>query len=63
STYALTNATLPYVRAVANAGWKAALLADPALALGLNIHAGEVYNAGVAAANGREALAPADALA
>ncbi|KQX06527.1 MULTISPECIES: alanine dehydrogenase [unclassified Leifsonia] len=63
STYALTNATLPYVRAVANAGWKAALHADPALALGLNIHAGEVYNAGVAAANGREALAPADALA
>ena len=40
STYALTNATLPYVRAVAELGWRAALRADPALALGLNVHAG-----------------------
>jgi len=29
STYALTNATMPYVRAVANLGWKDALRADP----------------------------------
>src|SRR5665213_3466066 len=39
STYALTNATMPYVRAVANLGWVDALRADPSLALGLNVHA------------------------
>lgn len=52
STYALTNATLPYVRAIANAGWKSALAADPALALGLNVHGGSVYSAPVASAHG-----------
>lgn len=51
STYALTNATLPYLRAIANRGWKQALAADPALALGLNVHAGEITNAAVATAN------------
>ena len=50
STYALTNATLPYVRAIANKGWQAAFEADPALALGLNVHAGEIANARVAEA-------------
>ena len=52
STYALTNATMPYVRALANLGWKAALNADNALALGLNTVAGEVVNAAVAQAHG-----------
>ncbi len=52
STYALTNATLPYVRAIANAGWKEALRSDAALARGLNVHAGHVVNAAVAAAHG-----------
>jgi alanine dehydrogenase len=52
STYALTNATLPYVRSIANRGWKDALLADPALALGLNVHNGRVVNAAVASAQG-----------
>jgi len=52
STYALTNATLPYLRAIAERGWRAALAADPALALGLNVHAGAVVNEGVAAAHG-----------
>jgi alanine dehydrogenase len=52
STYALTNATMPYVRAIANLGWKAALLADPALALGLNTFGGAVVNSPVAAAHG-----------
>lgn len=52
STYALTNATLPYVRAIANAGWEAALAADAALALGLNTHAGAVTNEPVALAHG-----------
>jgi alanine dehydrogenase len=52
STYALTNATLPYVRSIANRGWKDALRADPALALGLNVHDGQVVNAAVASAQG-----------
>lgn len=50
STRALTNATLPYAISIAELGWKAALLADPALGRGLNTHAGAVANAGVAAA-------------
>lgn len=57
STYALTNATLPYVRAVANLGWSAALGADPALALGLNVHDGAVTNVAVANAHGLQARA------
>jgi len=52
STYALTNATLPYVRALASTGWLEALKADPALALGLNTYGGAVTNAPVAAAHG-----------
>jgi alanine dehydrogenase len=51
STYALTNATLPYVRAIANAGWQGAFAADPALALGLNVHGGHVYSEPVAQAH------------
>ncbi len=52
STYALTNATMPYVRAIANLGWKDALRSDAALALGLNTHAGEVTNGPVGTAHG-----------
>lgn len=63
STYALTNATMPYVRAIANAGWRDALRSDPALALGLNTHAGNVVNAPVAAAHGLAAVDLAWALA
>ena len=55
STYALTNATLPYARALANQGWKAACKADPALALGLNTHAGELVSEPVAVAHGMPA--------
>jgi len=58
STRALTNATLPYVIALADKGWKQATSDDAALAAGLNIHAGTVTNAGVAAALGLP-LAPA----
>lgn len=42
STFALTNATLPYVMALADRGWKAALTQDPSLLLGLNIAEGKV---------------------
>lgn len=51
STYALTNATMPYVRAIANRGWLAALRADASLALGLNTHDGEVMSEPVAFAH------------
>ncbi|WIE63278.1 alanine dehydrogenase [Curtobacterium sp. MCLR17_032] len=52
STISLTNATLPYAVAIADQGWERALDADPALALGLNAHAGRVTNEAVAAAHG-----------
>ena len=63
STYALTNATMPYVRALANHGWRAALAADGALALGLNTHAGSVVSEPVATAHGLAHMTLADALA
>ncbi|MFG6477333.1 alanine dehydrogenase [Microbacterium sp. P06] len=52
STRALSNATLPYVAAIADLGWRAASAADPALAKGLNVRGGEVVNDGVRAAFG-----------
>ena len=42
STFALTNSTLPYVRALADLGWQRALARDPGFARGLNVHAGKV---------------------
>jgi alanine dehydrogenase len=54
STYALTNATLPYALAIANLGWREALDRDPALALGLNVHAGKITYPAVAIAHGYE---------
>src|SRR5467141_2916420 len=55
STLALTNATLPYVRALADLGWQAALRRDPGLAAGLNVHAGEITHEVVAKALGLKA--------
>ena len=52
STYALTNVTLPYVVELANHGWRDALRRDPALALGLNTHGGEITYGPVADAHG-----------
>jgi alanine dehydrogenase len=52
STYALTNVTLPYTVEIANRGWRDALRADPALALGLNTYGGEVTCEPVAEAHG-----------
>jgi alanine dehydrogenase len=51
STYALTNATLPYVVAVADKGWEKALRDDHSLALGLNTHGGALTYEPVAAAH------------
>ena len=42
STFALTNATLPYVRALADLGWEKALARDPGFAKGLNVHSGKL---------------------
>lgn len=50
STQALTNATLPYVLALADKGWEAAMEDDPALAQGLNTHDGKLRHSGVARA-------------
>jgi alanine dehydrogenase len=52
STYALTNATLPYIVAVADKGWAQACRDDHSLALGLNTHAGLLTNAPVGQATG-----------
>ncbi|HEX2178598.1 MAG TPA: alanine dehydrogenase [Actinomycetota bacterium] len=54
STYALTNATLPYALDLANKGLARACTEDPALARGLNTLRGEVVNEPVAAAHGLE---------
>jgi alanine dehydrogenase len=54
STYALTNVTLPYAVEIANRGWKDALSADPALALGLNTYDGKLTYAHVAEAHGMD---------
>ncbi|MDO8733159.1 MAG: alanine dehydrogenase [Actinomycetota bacterium] len=61
STYALTNVTLPYAIDLANKGWRKAMAEDPSLALGLNVHAGEVTYTAVAEAFGY-ALRPVAAL-
>lgn len=63
STYALTNATMPYVRALANNGWRIALGADDALARGLNTHDGHVVNEPVATALGFDHVAISAVLA
>jgi alanine dehydrogenase len=52
STYALTNATLPYALSLANLGWEAACKKDPNLAKGLNVHQGKIYYSAVAEAHG-----------
>jgi alanine dehydrogenase len=49
STRALTNATMPFVRALADKGVDAALESDPRLAAGLNTKAGEVTIADILA--------------
>ena len=63
STYALTNATLPYAVALADKGWQQALREDPSLALGLNTHAGSLTYAPVADAHGMASRALDEVLA
>ena len=52
STYALTNATLPYALSLANLGWEKAVAADKGLAGGLNVHDGKIMYPAVAQAHG-----------
>ncbi len=62
STYALTNATLPYALELANKGAKAAVKGSPGLRLGLNCAGGHVTYAPVAEAAGVPYVAPEEAL-
>jgi alanine dehydrogenase len=52
STFALTNASLPYVRALADLGWEEAFRRDAGLAAGLNVQAGKITHPAVASALG-----------
>ncbi len=63
STYALTNVTLPYAVEIADHGWRGALRRDPALALGLNAHAGSLAYAAVAEAFGLPSITTEELLA
>lgn len=54
STFALTNATLPYIMNIAGLGLKEATVRDPALKRGVNVHRGRVTHPGVAGAIGKE---------
>jgi alanine dehydrogenase len=56
STYALTNATLPYVLELAGRGWREALRRDAVLAGGLNTHEGQVVYGPVADAHGLDTV-------
>jgi alanine dehydrogenase len=51
STFALTNVTLPYALAIADLGWRRAMRADRALALGLGTHQGRLTSRPVAQAH------------
>lgn len=62
STLALGNATLPFMLALADKGWKAACSDDPHLLAGLNVHAGKLTYAAVGEALGIDAISPTDAL-
>ena len=57
STKALTNATLPYVEAIAEHGLRAAVESDPALARGVNVYEGKVTYEAVAEAHGLDHVA------
>ena len=62
STFALTNATLPFAVQLANKGYKQAMLDDPHLLNGLNVHAGKVTYEAVARDLGYDYVPAAEAL-
>lgn len=63
STLALTNATLPYVLALAEHGWERALAEDEGLRHGLNVHAGRLTHPAVAEALGLDYVPVEQAMA
>ncbi len=63
STYALTNATMPYVLQLADRGWQVACRSDPALAKGLSTHDGALLSEQVAADLSLPFTEPASVLA
>jgi alanine dehydrogenase len=62
STIALGNATMPFMLALADKGWRQACEDDPHLLAGLNVHAGKLTYYAVGKALGIDVLAPALAL-
>ena len=54
STFALTNATLPYALKLANQGFKTAVMSDPGLKAGVNTYAGKLTYEAVASSQERE---------
>ncbi len=62
STFALNNATLPFIIQLAERGPKRAMLENPHLLEGLNVHRGQVTHADVARDLGYDFIAPAEAL-
>ena len=62
STIALTNATMPYMLALADKGWKQACTDDPHLMEGLNVHAGHLTYYAVGKALGIDVMSPQLAL-
>ena len=62
ATLALGNATLPFLLALADKGWKRACAEDRHLLAGLNVHAGKLTYAAVGAALGMAVTPAADAL-
>jgi alanine dehydrogenase len=63
STIALGNATMPFMLALANKGWKKACADDPHLKAGLNVHAGQLTYAAVAEALGMDSITADEAIA
>ena len=62
STQALGNATLPFLLALANKGWKQACADDKHLLNGLNVHAGKLTYEAVGTALGLDVITPQDAM-
>jgi alanine dehydrogenase len=62
STFALSNVTAPFVLAIADKGYARALMADPCLCDGLNIHDGQVTYKAVAEAFGMPYVPASEAL-
>jgi alanine dehydrogenase len=59
STFALNNATLPFIARLADLGWRKAFETDPHLRNGLNVYRGSITHPAVAEALG-ERYTPAD---